>query len=60
MVRASNAVTGGLDIPVEVSAVVRWPQCLGDARKPDAKGQAMWLEVRNLVRGGELRRQAGG
>ena len=51
MVRASNVVTGGLDIPVEVSAVVRAPQCLGDVRKPDAKGQAMWSEIKELVRG---------
>jgi DNA polymerase I-like protein with 3'-5' exonuclease and polymerase domains len=51
MVRASNVVTGGIDIPVEVSARVHWPQCLGDARKPAAKGQAMWNEVKNLVYG---------
>src|SRR4029077_10535707 len=44
MVRAGRAVAG-IDIPVEVAAVVRWPQCLGDMRKPDAKGQAMWLEI---------------
>jgi hypothetical protein len=55
MVRASAAITGGLEIPVEVSAVVRWPDCLGDVRKPDAKGQAMWLEVRDLIRSGVLR-----
>jgi len=60
MIKAGCTITGGLEIPVEVAAVVRWPQCLGDVRKPDAKGQAMWLEVRDLVRGGELRRQAGG
>jgi DNA polymerase I len=58
MIRAGNAITGGLDIPVEVSAVVRSPQCLGDVRKSDAKGQAMWTEIRNLVRSGELHRGA--
>jgi len=52
MVRASNVVTGGLDIPVEVSARVHWPRCLGDVRKPDAKGQAMWDEIKGLVYGG--------
>ena len=30
MVRAGAAVTGGLPIGVEVKAVVRWPQSLGD------------------------------
>jgi DNA polymerase I-like protein with 3'-5' exonuclease and polymerase domains len=59
MVRASNVVTGGIDIPVEVSAVVRFPQCLGDVRKPDAKGQAMWTEIRDLVRGGKLQQPEG-
>jgi len=55
MISASNVITGGLDIPVKVSAVVRYPQCLGDVRKPDAKGQAMWNEIKNLIRGGNLR-----
>jgi len=55
MIRASNVITGGLDIPVKVSAVARYPQCLGDVRKPDAKGQAMWNEIKNLIRGGNLR-----
>ena len=55
MVRASKVVTGGLEIPVEVSAEVRWPQCLGDVRAPDAKGQAMSVEVRELIRSGALR-----
>lgn len=41
---------------MEVSAIVRWPQCLGDVRKPDAKGQAMWTEVRELIRSGVLYR----
>jgi hypothetical protein len=52
MVRASNVVTGGINIPVEESARVPWPQCLGDVRKPDAKGQAMWNEIKALVYGG--------
>ena len=60
MVRASNVITGGIDIPVEVSAIVRFPQCLGDVRKPDAKGQAMWLEIQSLVRGGLLQHPQGG
>jgi DNA polymerase-1 len=50
MVRAGRAVAG-IDIPVEVAAVVRWPQCLGDVRAPDAKGQAMWLEIKDLLQG---------
>jgi len=52
MRRAGSVVTGGLEIPVEVSALVRYPQCLGDVRAPDAKGQTMWNEIRELVRGG--------
>jgi DNA polymerase-1 len=59
MAKAGRIITGGLEIPVEVAAVVRWPQCLGDVRRPDAKGQAMWLEVRDLVRGGALQRRVG-
>jgi hypothetical protein len=57
MVRASTVITGGLEIPVEVSdsAVVRWPQCLGDVRKPDAKGQAMWTDIKGLIRSDALR-----
>jgi DNA polymerase I len=53
MTRAGNAICG-LDIPVEISAVVRWPQCLGDVRAPNAKGQTMWNEIRDLVRSGAL------
>jgi hypothetical protein len=51
MRRAGRAVAG-IDIPVEVAAVVRWPQCLGDVRQPDAKGQAMWIEIKDLLQGG--------
>lgn len=58
MVRASNVVTGGLDIPVGKPVIVRWPQCLGDVREPDAKGQAMWLEIQELLRSGALRKRA--
>jgi hypothetical protein len=56
MIRASAVVTGGLEIPVEVSAVVPYPKCLGDVRKYDPatgqgdKGQALWLEIQGLVR----------
>lgn len=49
MVRAGAAITGGLDIPVEVSATVRSPQCLGDVRRDEDKGQLMWKEVKELV-----------
>jgi DNA polymerase-1 len=54
MLRAGRAVAG-ITIPVELAAVVRWPQCLGDVRKPDAKGQAMWTEIKGLLQG-ELQR----
>jgi DNA polymerase family A len=52
----SGRVIAGLEIPVEVTAEVRWPQCLGDVRKPDAKGQALWVEIKDLIRSGALRR----
>jgi DNA polymerase I len=58
MERAGRAVAG-IDIPVEVSAVVRWPQCPGDVRKPEAKGQPMWAEVKQLLRSGALHRDEG-
>jgi DNA polymerase family A len=51
MVRAANVVAG-VDIPAEENIRVCWPQCLGDVRKPTAKGQAMWNEVKTLVSGG--------
>jgi hypothetical protein len=52
MIQASIAVTGGLPIEVSVEHVVRWPHCLGEVRKPpDAKGQAMWTEIKGLVNG---------
>ena len=54
MLRAGEAVTGGLTIGVEVKAVVRWPQSLGDCRK-DAD-QPMWAEVRNLLDSDRLQR----
>ena len=56
MRRASAVVTGGLEIPVEKSHEVRWPNCLGDVRKGKAKGQALWTEIRGLVHG-ELRQR---
>jgi hypothetical protein len=59
MLRAGRAIAG-IEIPVEVTAVVRWPQCLGDVRKPDAKGQALWVEIKDLIRSGALRRAGGG
>jgi hypothetical protein len=60
MIEAGKLVTGGLPIRVKVAAVVRWPQCLGDVRKPDAKGQPMWCEVRDLVRNGGLQKVSHG
>ena len=33
---------------------VRWPHCLGDVRKPKAKGQAMWVEIQSLLDSGAL------
>jgi hypothetical protein len=53
MIKAGRAVAG-ITIPVEVAAEVRWPQCLGDVRKPNAKGQAMWTEVQALLDSGAL------
>jgi hypothetical protein len=60
MIKASQLVTGGLPIGVTVEAIVRWPDCLGDVRKDDDKGQKMWREIKQLVHGGELRRRARG
>jgi DNA polymerase I len=53
MVRAGNAVAG-IDLPVEVTAEVRYPDCLGDVRKPQAKGQPLWAEIKNLIGSGAL------
>ena len=56
MMKASAVVTGGLEIPVERSFEIRWPDCLGDVRKEKAKGQALWTEIKGLVQG-ELRQK---
>jgi hypothetical protein len=56
----AGRLVAGIPIRVKVEAVVRWPQCLGDVRKPDAKGQAMWCEVRELVRDGGLQKVSHG
>jgi DNA polymerase I-like protein with 3'-5' exonuclease and polymerase domains len=56
MMKASTVVTGGLEIPVEKSFEVRWPDCLGDVRKEKAKGQALWTEIKGLAQG-ELRQK---
>jgi DNA polymerase I len=56
MTRAGAAVADGLEIPVEVSADVRWPQSLGDVREEDDKGQPLWTEIKGLVQG-ELRQR---
>jgi len=53
MIKAGRVVAG-IDIPVDVAAEVRWPQCLGDVRKPKAKGQAMWTEIQALLDSGAL------
>jgi hypothetical protein len=58
MRRAGSIVSGGLEIPVEVSAKVLWPNCLGDVRKDKDKGQALWLEIRGIVQD-ILRRKVG-
>jgi hypothetical protein len=58
MVRAGAEVTG-LEIPVEVAAIVCWPKCLGDVRRPTAKGQAMWDEIKGLLNGGLRQARAG-
>jgi hypothetical protein len=57
MTEGSRLVTGGIPLKVKVEAVVRWPHCLGDVRAPNAKGQAMWCEVRELVGNGSLQKQ---
>jgi len=56
----AGRLVAGIPIRVKVEAIVRWPQCLGDVRKPDAKGQAMWCEVRDLIRNGDLRKVSHG
>jgi hypothetical protein len=57
MIRASNAVCG-IDIRVDVKVRIPWPYCLGDVREPDAKGQAMWMEIAGLIYGDALRQGA--
>jgi DNA polymerase I len=52
MIKAGEAVTGGLTIGVTVEDPVRSPKCLGDIRRPDDKGQAMWTEVWDLILSG--------
>jgi hypothetical protein len=54
IMRRAGRVIAGIEIPVEVSAEVRWPQCLGDVRQPEAKGQALWNEIKTLIRSGAL------
>jgi DNA polymerase I-like protein with 3'-5' exonuclease and polymerase domains len=49
MIRAGEAVTGGLRVGVSVEKIVRWPNCLGNVRSPNDKGQAMWQEIRSLI-----------
>jgi DNA polymerase-1 len=59
MERAGAAVTGGLRITVSVEAIVTSARNLGDGRKPTDKGNAMWMEIRELLDAGLLR-QVGG
>jgi hypothetical protein len=58
MVRASAVIAGGLEIPVETSAKVVWPHCLGDVRHDGDKGHALWCEIKGLTRD-ILRRRTG-
>jgi hypothetical protein len=58
MERVGEAICG-IPIATEISAEVRWPQCLGDTRSIDAKGQALWMEIQNLVTGNALHRRTG-
>jgi hypothetical protein len=58
MLRAGEAVTGGLRVGVSVEKIVRWPNCFGDVRAPNDKGQAMWDEIRSLIP--QLQQKAGG
>jgi DNA polymerase family A len=55
MTRVGEAICG-IPIATEESARVTWPQCLGDVRSINAKGQQLWTEIRNLVTSGALRR----
>jgi hypothetical protein len=59
MTKASTFVTGGLPIGVTLEAIVRAPDGLGDVREDKDKGQKMWREIQQLVRG-ELRQRARG
>jgi DNA polymerase-1 len=60
MRRASMAVTGGYAARTKVEYTVRYPQCLGDVRAPEDRGQALWLQVNELVDSGQLRRASYG
>ena len=59
MARACQSVCG---IPggTKAETIVPWPACLGDVRKPDDKGFAMWAEVMGLIQGDQdVKRGAG-
>jgi DNA polymerase I-like protein with 3'-5' exonuclease and polymerase domains len=49
IMRRAGELVAGIPIGVEVAAVVRWPQSLGDVREPGDRAQAMWSEIRGLV-----------
>jgi hypothetical protein len=56
MRRASIAVTDGYPCRIAVEHTLRYPQCLGDVRDPQNRGQSMWIEVNDLIGSGRLRR----
>ena len=58
MRRAGLAVTDGLPVGITKEHVVCYPQCLGDVRRPTDKGQAMWLEIQQLIESGNLKEVA--
>jgi DNA polymerase I len=49
MVRAGEAVTGGLRIGVTVEALIRSPDRFGSTRGAHDKGHAFWAEIQGLV-----------
>jgi hypothetical protein len=60
MRRASIAVTDGFPCRTKVEFTVPYPKCLGDVRDPADKGQAMWVEVNELIDSGQLQRVSHG
>ena len=54
MARACQSVCGIVG-ETKTETIVTWPACLGDIRKPDDKGAAMWAEVMGLIRSDGLK-----